>query len=100
MSPEVMNCADASTASDMWGVGCITYQLLSGGISPFFAVNRFRTMARYARYYFCDFFCIKGVHKTIRRVTCLLKTHLFSLFQIVHVYGGSLVLLLVHISVK
>lgn len=46
MSPEVMNCADASTASDMWGVGCITYQLLSGGISPFFAVNRFRTMAR------------------------------------------------------
>ena len=46
MSPEVMNCADASAASDMWGVGCITYQLLSGGKSPFFAVNRFRTMAR------------------------------------------------------
>ena len=63
MSPEVMNCADASTASDMWGVGCITYQLLSGGISPFFAVNRFRTMARYARYYLCGFFVSRGCKK-------------------------------------
>lgn len=46
MSPEVMNCSDAGTPADMWGVGCITYQLLSGGLSPFFAVSRFRTMAR------------------------------------------------------
>ena len=41
-----MNCDLASPASDLWGVGVITYQLLSGGISPFFAINRFRTMAK------------------------------------------------------
>jgi myosin-light-chain kinase len=46
MSPEVMNCTEATPASDCWGVGVIAYQLLSGGISPFFAINRFRTMAR------------------------------------------------------
>jgi len=46
MSPEVMNCDEASPASDMWGVGVIAYQMCSGGISPFFAVNRFRTMAK------------------------------------------------------
>ena len=41
-----MNCDRASPASDIWGVGVITYQLCSGGISPFFAINRFRTMAK------------------------------------------------------
>ena len=41
-----MNCDVASPASDMWGVGVIAYQMCSGGISPFFAVNRFRTMAK------------------------------------------------------
>ncbi len=41
-----MNCTVATAASDCWGIGVIAYQLLSGGISPFFAVNRFRTMAR------------------------------------------------------
>ncbi len=46
MSPEVMNCTYASPASDCWGIGVIAYQLLSGGVSPFFAVNRFRTMAK------------------------------------------------------
>ena len=46
MSPEVMNVDHAYPASDIWGIGVITYQLLSGGISPFFAVNRFRTMSK------------------------------------------------------
>ncbi len=46
MSPEVMNCTFATPASDCWGVGVIAYQLLSGGVSPFFAINRFRTMAK------------------------------------------------------
>ncbi len=46
MSPEVMNCTYASPASDCWGIGVVAYQLLSGGVSPFFAVNRFRTMAK------------------------------------------------------
>ena len=52
MSPEVMDLSKVSTAADMWGVGCITFQLLSGGISPFFAVNRFRTMAKVLE---CDY---------------------------------------------
>ncbi len=52
MSPEVMNCERASRASDLWGLGVITYQLISGGISPFFAVNRFRTMAKVLE---CDY---------------------------------------------
>lgn len=47
MSPEVLNCRDASYPADMWGIGCITYQLLSGGLSPFFDNrSRFRTMEK------------------------------------------------------
>ena len=38
--------SEATPASDCWGIGVIAYQLLSGGVSPFFAVNRFRTMAK------------------------------------------------------
>jgi serine/threonine protein kinase len=30
MSPEVMRCSHASTASDMWSVGVILYMMLSG----------------------------------------------------------------------
>ena len=41
-----MDCKFASTASDMWGVGAIAYLLLSGGVSPFWGGNRYRTMAR------------------------------------------------------
>jgi len=46
MSPEVMDCKYASVASDMWGVGVIAYLLVSGGVSPFWAGNRYRTMAK------------------------------------------------------
>jgi len=46
MSPEVMDCKFASFASDMWGLGVIAYLLTSGGISPFWAGNRYRTMAK------------------------------------------------------
>jgi len=46
MSPEVMDCKFASPASDMWGVGVIAYLLVSGGVSPFWGGNRYRTMAR------------------------------------------------------
>ena len=46
MSPEVMNEGKATPASDCWGIGVIAYQLLSGGVSPFFAGNRYRTMGR------------------------------------------------------
>ena len=69
-----MDCKNASPASDMWGVGVITYLLgkddpkcrlfllkyvlhfehvflclVSGGISPFWAGNRYRTMAKTLR---------------------------------------------------
>jgi len=46
MSPEVMDCKHASRASDMWGVGVIAYLLVSGGVSPFWGGNRYRTMAK------------------------------------------------------
>ena len=46
MSPEVMDCKFASPASDMWGVGVIAYLLVSGGVSPFWGGNRYRTMAK------------------------------------------------------
>ena len=46
MSPEVMDLQRVNSNADMWGVGCITFQLLSGGISPFFAHSRYRTMAK------------------------------------------------------
>jgi len=46
MSPEVMDCKFASAASDMWGVGVIAYLLVSGGVSPFWGGNRYRTMAK------------------------------------------------------
>ena len=32
-----MNCIHASPASDMWSLGATTFQLLSGGVAPFWA---------------------------------------------------------------
>lgn len=52
MSPEVMDCKYASAASDMWGVGVIAYLLVSGGVSPFWGGNRYRTMAKTLK---CDY---------------------------------------------
>jgi len=46
MSPEVMDCKHASPASDMWSLGATAFQLLSGGVAPFWAGNKYRTMAR------------------------------------------------------
>ena len=46
---QVMDCKFASPASDMWGVGVISYLLVSGGLSPFWAGNRYRTMAKTLR---------------------------------------------------
>ena len=41
-----MDCKTASPACDLWGVGVIAYLLVSGGVSPFWGGNRYRTMAK------------------------------------------------------
>ena len=52
MSPEVMNEGKATPASDCWGIGVIAYQLLSGGVSPFYGRSKFRTMSNIDQ---CDY---------------------------------------------
>jgi len=54
MSPEVLKCDHASTASDMWSVGVLLYTLLSGGILPFCdkSKSRISMMRNISRSYF------------------------------------------------
>ena len=49
ISPEVLRCSHASTASDMWSVGVIIYMLISGGVSPFWAGTEYGTQYRIHR---------------------------------------------------
>ena len=37
---QVMNCKTASTQSDMWSAGVVSYMLLTGGKSPFYDGSR------------------------------------------------------------
>ena len=37
-----MNSKTASTRSDMWSVGVVTYMLLSGGKGPFYSGSRYK----------------------------------------------------------
>ena len=46
MSPEVLECREATTYTDCYGIGIITFLLVTGGKSPFYGGNRFRTMAK------------------------------------------------------
>ena len=76
MSPEVMNEAVATPASDCWGIGVIAYQLLSGGVSPFFAVNRFRTMEKVVK---CDYSLEQGeLHRATDRAKDFISQLLLS----------------------
>ena len=46
MSPEVLECQEATPFTDSYGIGIITFVLVTGGKSPFYGGNRFRTMAK------------------------------------------------------
>ena len=46
MSPEVIGSSFAVPASDMWGFGVMLFMMVSGGLSPFWAGNDYRTEAR------------------------------------------------------
>ena len=49
MSPEVMRCSHASPASDMWSLGVILFMMVSGGLSPFWGGNEYRTQRNVLR---------------------------------------------------
>ena len=46
LSPEVLTCENVGKPSDIWSVGVIIYMLVTGGVSPFYAGSRLRTMKR------------------------------------------------------
>merc|ERR1712241_1007619 len=46
LAPEVLRCETVSKASDLWSLGVIIYMLVTGGVSPFYAGSRLRTMFR------------------------------------------------------
>ena len=46
LSPEVLRCDNVGKPADMWSVGVIIYMLVTGGVSPFYAGNRIKTIDR------------------------------------------------------
>ncbi|XP_040568262.1 myosin light chain kinase, smooth muscle [Lepeophtheirus salmonis] len=49
ISPEVLKCIYAGTFSDMWSVGVIIFMMVSGGYSPFWAGDEYKTTRRIKR---------------------------------------------------
>ena len=45
LAPEMIECTYATFASDAWSVGVLSYMLVTGGKSPFYAGNRFKTVS-------------------------------------------------------
>ena len=46
MSPEVVGGHFAQLESDLWSLGVMLFMMLSGGLSPFWAGNDYKTSAR------------------------------------------------------
>ena len=45
LAPEMIECTYATFATDAWSVGVLSYMLVTGGKSPFYGGNRFKTVA-------------------------------------------------------
>ena len=66
LSPEVLRSSSTvSRAADMWSVGVIVYMLVTGGVSPFFAGTRLKTMMRLViqKVFEHDIICVPQVIK-------------------------------------
>jgi len=46
LAPEALRCETVSKSTDLWSLGVIIYMLVTGGVSPFYAGSRLRTMFR------------------------------------------------------
>ena len=42
MSPEVLACRGATTASDLWSIGVIIFMMVTGGYSPFYSSKQYK----------------------------------------------------------
>ena len=42
MSPEVLACRGATTASDIWSIGVIVFMMVTGGYSPFYSSKKYK----------------------------------------------------------
>ena len=42
MSPEVLACRGATTASDLWSIGVIVFMMVTGGYSPFYSSKQYK----------------------------------------------------------
>ena len=79
MSPEVVSGNFALAASDLWSFGVMLFMMVSGGLSPFWAGNDYKTEARVLGDH--DILCrrkLKMLHFQLETtsLTCLIFTQL------------------------
>ena len=63
MSPEVVSGDFALAASDLWSFGVMLFMMVSGGLSPFWAGNDYKTEARVLGRWGDKSFCFVGSYK-------------------------------------